>query len=108
MNRILRIICGALALMLLGGCAAMGENVYYGKDTGEAWYEAALQDGILRVGNVRRLQRVIERARSGERITVAAIGGSITEGAGASQYKDCWASRFGETTTYLYGSLPSL
>ena len=94
MNRILRIICGALALMLLGGCAAMGENVYYGKDTGEAWYEAALQDGILRVGNVRRLQRVIERARSGERITVAAIGGSITEGAGASQYKDCWASRF--------------
>ena len=95
MNRVIRrIICGILIMVLQGGCMAMGENSYYAKDSGAEWYQALLQDGIMRVGNNARLMRVIERARAGENITVATIGGSITEGAGAAEYKECWASRF--------------
>ena len=95
MNRVIRrIICGMLIMVLLGGCMAMGENSYYAKDSGTEWYQALLQDGIMQVGNNYRLKRVIERAQAGENITVATIGGSITEGAGADIYQECWASRF--------------
>ncbi len=77
-----RIICGILVIMTLGGCCAMSENGYYGRDSGKEWYAALLQDGIMQVGNNVRLKRVIERAQAGENITIATIGGSITEGAG--------------------------
>ena len=54
-------------------------------------------------GNNERLQRVIERAKSGEEITLAVIGGSITEGVGAPAYQACWASRFRTRFGRLYG-----
>ena len=104
MVRILKqVICLALSFILLGGCMAMGENIYYGKDSGAEWYQAMLQDGIMRVGNNKRLKRVIERAQSGEKITVATIGGSITEGAGAANYQECYAVRFFRGFAARYG-----
>lgn len=55
------------------------------------WYGDLLQRAQLQLGNNKRLKKVIERARSGEKITFATIGGSITEGAGAAKYKECYA-----------------
>ena len=81
-----------MILMLLCVSTAWGEEKKTMFD--EEWYRQALQDSVMSVGNNARLKKVIERAQSGEVITLATIGGSITEGAGASSYKECWASRF--------------
>ncbi len=67
------------------------------------WYLQALEDSVMSTGNNARLKKVIEKARKGEEITLATIGGSITEGAGASVYKDCWAARFGTRFGETYG-----
>lgn len=81
-----------MVLMLLCVSTAWGEEKKTMFD--EEWYRQALRDSVMSVGNNARLKKVIERAQNGEVITLATIGGSITEGAGASSYKECWASRF--------------
>ena len=78
-------------IILLCACAAQGEGKTMFE---EAWYQQALEDSVMSAGNNARLKKVIERAQGGEEITLATIGGSITEGAGAASYKECWASRF--------------
>lgn len=57
------------------------------------WYDSMLQNAQVRLGNNTRLKDVIARAQRGEPVTIAVIGGSITEGAGAANYKECWAMR---------------
>lgn len=100
-----RILCWALALMLMmGGCAAMGENVYFSNAEQAEWYEQMLKDGMMSLGNNRRLKDVIQRAQAGEEITLATIGGSITEGAGAKTYQECYASRFARGFAARYGA----
>ena len=49
---------------------------------------------LLSEGNTSRLAAAMEKAKNGESITVAAIGGSITQGAAASSTNSCYASRF--------------
>lgn len=89
-----RMVCSLLiALLMLGGGSAMGENAYFSRDAGADWYASALRDAQMRLGNNLRLKNVIARAQAGEAVTVALIGGSITEGAGAAQYKECYAYR---------------
>ncbi len=90
------------ALILLFCCAARGEEKKTMFD--EDWYRQALQDSVMSVGNNARLKKVIERAQNGEGITLAVIGGSITEGAGASDYQACWASRFWVRFRTAYGA----
>ena len=90
-----------MAAILLWTCQAMGEGT---KLTETEWYRQALKDSEMRLGNNARLKKVIERARSGEEITVAVIGGSITEGAGAGNYQECWASRFWNRFKAEYGA----
>ena len=70
----------------------------------EDWYEQALKESEMRLGNNLRLKKVIERAQGGEQITVATVGGSITEGAAASKYEECWASRFAQLFGETYGT----
>lgn len=43
-------------------------------------YEAMLERSLLAVGNNHRVKRVLEKAANGEEVTLAYIGGSITEG----------------------------
>ena len=82
-----RIAAALTAVILL--CAGMA----YGEGTKtmfeQEWYLQALKDSVMSAGNNARLKKVIERAKSGEEITLATIGGSITEGAGAKSYKEC-------------------
>jgi lysophospholipase L1-like esterase len=46
----------------------------------------------LAVGDQARLQRLIQKGRAGSPVTLAAIGGSITQGAGATSISQCYAS----------------
>ena len=72
--------------------------------TEEAWYGEALQESEVSLGNNVRLKKVIERAKNGETITIATVGGSVTEGALASSYDECWASRFAAQFGETYGT----
>ena len=55
-------------------------------------YEQLLQQSLLQLGNVYRLKKVIEKAKAGEDLTIAFIGGSITQGAGAVPIQtECYA-----------------
>lgn len=56
----------------------------------DAMYERA----VLNEGNMSRLAAVMNRADSGEDITVGVIGGSITQGSLASSHANCYAERF--------------
>ena len=78
-----------LVLLCSGTAWGEGKRTMFEKE----WYLQALKDSVMSTGNNARLKKVIDRARNGEQITLATIGGSITEGAGASTYQECWASR---------------
>ena len=89
----------ALTLLCAGEAWGEGKKTMFEAE----WYRAALEDSVMSAGNNARLKKVIERARGGEEITLATIGGSITEGAGASTYSECWASRFAVRFGNAYG-----
>ena len=90
------------ALVLLCVSTAYGEakKTMFEKE----WYLQGMQDSVMSRGNNARLKNVIARAQSGENITLATIGGSITEGAGAKAYRDCWAARFQRDFQAAYGT----
>ena len=95
-------VCILLCLIILAGtaaCAAGGSDF-----VGTEWYRKALIRSEMALGNNTRLLDVIRRAGDGEQITLAVIGGSVTEGAGASTYAECWASRFGVRFGNTYGA----
>ena len=87
-------------VLLCTGMARGEEKTMFGTD----WYRQALKDSVMSAGNNARLKKVIERAGRGEEITLATIGGSITEGAGAGSYQGCWASRLMVRFGTVYGA----
>ena len=93
-----RLAAMLLICMVLMGGTAMG--AFYE----ESWYPEALKASEMRIGNNMRLKKVIERARAGEQITIGTMGGSVTEGAGASAYPECWACRFAKRFGVVYGT----
>ena len=92
MTKIRRLAAVLAALVLLCAGTAGGEETKSMFE--QEWYLQALKDSVMSAGNNARLKKVIERAANGEEITLATIGGSITEGAGAASYRECWAARF--------------
>lgn len=60
-------------------------------------YTQMLKKSLMQPGNPARLQSALDRARRGEDITIAFIGGSITQGAGAVPINtECYAYRIYE------------
>ncbi|MCM1223816.1 MAG: SGNH/GDSL hydrolase family protein [Lachnospiraceae bacterium] len=51
------------------------------------------ESGVSNRGNQFRLKKVINRAAAGEKLTIAFLGGSITQGSLASRIDLCYASR---------------
>ncbi|MBR2660299.1 MAG: SGNH/GDSL hydrolase family protein [Clostridia bacterium] len=92
MTKFRRLAAVLAALVLLCAGTAGGEETKSMFE--QEWYLQALKDSVMSAGNNARLKKVIERAANGEEITLATIGGSITEGAGAASYRECWAARF--------------
>lgn len=76
----------ALALtggLLLAGTAQAEEGVFT---------QAMVERSLVSVGNTERLHRAIDKARSGEQVSIVYLGGSITEGALAQpQTTKCYA-----------------
>lgn len=67
-------------------------------------YRNMLENSLLQTGNNARIRRAIDRARAGEAVTVAFIGGSITQGAGAIPINtECYAWKTFERFCALCG-----
>ena len=55
-------------------------------------YKKMISESLMAVGNNARVKRVIEKAKNGEDVTIAYIGGSITQGACAKPINtECYA-----------------
>ncbi len=57
-------------------------------------YKKMISNSLVSTGNNYRLKKVIERTKAGDEVTIAYIGGSITQGAGAKPiHTECYAYR---------------
>ena len=68
----------------------------------ETRYAELLDMSLVSTGNTYRLKKVIEKLRAGENVYIAALGGSVTEGAGPSSYKDGYAYQFNKKIKAAY------
>lgn len=60
-------------------------------------YQEMIAKSVMQTGNNHRLKKALEKARSGEEVTFAFIGGSITQGAGAVPINtECYARKMFE------------
>ncbi|HBI85434.1 MAG TPA: hypothetical protein DDX71_03975 [Ruminococcus sp.] len=87
-----RTLCAAAAAVLsftaLTGCGAPKEP-----ETPEEFHAAMTARSVVSTGNTARLNRVFDQAAAGQDVTIAYIGGSITEGyAAGAQSPQCYAS----------------
>lgn len=58
------------------------------------WYQQMLEDSVLSIGSNGRLEKVLERMKAGENVSVAFIGGSVTEGALADSFEESYTDCF--------------
>lgn len=65
-------------------------------------YLKIMDSSIVSKGNNARIKAVLEKARAGEKISIAAIGGSVTEGAGPANFKDGYAYQFVKKFKEIY------
>lgn len=76
------------------------ENV----DFATSWYREMLRKSLVQTGNNARLKTALEKAKRGEETTIAFIGGSITQGAGATPiHTKCYAWQTFEGVCKLVG-----
>jgi len=73
----IRIVALLLSAVLLGASCAAAE-VTGGKES--VFTQSMIERSLLSVGNTQRLHKAIDKARNGETVTIAYLGGSITEG----------------------------
>ncbi len=72
-------------------------------DTSSAAFKAMIGNSLVSKGSDIRLKRVIERAQAGDDLTIAFIGGSITQGAGATPiHTECYARKTFESFEKKY------
>ena len=61
-------------------------------DTKSERYCTMIERSLMNLGNTYRIRKAIEKARAGKEVTLAYIGGSITQGAGATPINtECYA-----------------
>lgn len=54
-------------------------------------YDVHVEKGWVNRGNLCRLKELMKRAERGDRLTLAFLGGSITQGSVSTQYTNCYA-----------------
>ena len=67
-------------------------------------YEELMQSALISTGNTARIKKFVEKLKNGEDVYMAAIGGSVTEGAGPASYKDGYAYQFNKKIREKYCS----
>lgn len=65
-------------------------------------YDDMTKASVWSTGNNFRLKNAIEKLRSGEKVNLVALGGSITEGQGATEWGDGYAYRFAKKLSKKY------
>ena len=66
-------------------------------------YKAMLRDSLLSMGSTARFEKAVKKAEAGKAVTIAFIGGSITQGAGAEpQVSECYAYKTFRGFTELF------
>ena len=66
-------------------------------------YKKMIGNSLMQAGNTERLRKVLDKAASGEDVTLSFIGGSITQGAGAIPINEkCYARIFYEDFVKRY------
>lgn len=82
-----------LSLSVLGGCNSKTESSEASKDpyANMTQEEARIARSYISGGNTYRLKKAVDKAQSGQDVTIAYIGGSITEGIGANA-ETCYAA----------------
>ncbi len=121
-----KILCSALALLMtvsLCSCGApndpaeqpaddtaasvssetVSEATAKAPETPEEFHAAMVNRSLYSLGNTARLKEKIEKARSGEKITIGYIGGSITEGLTAGKEK-CYAKLSADLFGEMFGT----
>ncbi|WP_040951793.1 SGNH/GDSL hydrolase family protein [Gorillibacterium massiliense] len=69
-------------------------------------YQAMIAKSLLSKGNNKRLKAAIEKAKRGEEVTLAYIGGSITQGAGSKPiHTNCYAYRSYSLFHQMFGGM---
>ncbi len=82
-------LCVATACGLLVAASVVGvEGLYEGLEA-----DAIRARSVISLGQAGRVLPALEKAQRGERVVIAAIGGSITQGAAASRPEFRWANR---------------
>ncbi|MBQ3078524.1 MAG: SGNH/GDSL hydrolase family protein [Clostridia bacterium] len=98
MNRFLRVLSMVLMSSMMLTASAEGTSVFTDK---------MIEHSLVSVGNNERFRRAAEKARAGEEVTLAYLGGSITEGALAQpQRTKCYAYVSCEIFKEKYASNP--
>lgn len=83
---------GAVFMCSIMACSLLAENQPETKDTK---YDEMVKSALVGTGNNYRLKTVIEKIKKGkENVYIAAIGGSVTEGAGPADFRDGYAYQF--------------
>lgn len=73
-------------------------------DFASPYYQEMLEKSVIQTGNPLRLKKAIEKAKAGQDTTIAFIGGSITQGAGAIPiHTQCYAYKTFEGLCRLAG-----
>ena len=79
-------------LFLNDGYDAPSETEDAEVDVTSKAYRQMISRSLLHTGNTYRLRAAIEKAKAGKEVTIAYIGGSITQGAGATPiHTECYA-----------------
>lgn len=79
---------GTIKQTLLPNKDELVEDIYKNKNED---YRIMIEASLISTGNNYRMKNIIEKAQNGEDVTIAYIGGSITEGASATQNDKCYA-----------------
>lgn len=94
----------AVKLYLNDGYTAPEPEEESAVDFSSPYYQNMLEKSLVQMGNNVRLKKAIDKARRGEDTTIAFIGGSITQGAGAVPiHTKCYAYQTYEGFCELVG-----
>jgi len=73
-------------------------------DFGSAEYKRMLEASLVNLGDTKRLEKALCKARAGQDVTIAFIGGSITQGAGAIPINtECYAYKTYKAFCGMFG-----
>ncbi|MCI5884437.1 MAG: SGNH/GDSL hydrolase family protein [Eubacterium sp.] len=105
MKRITKRVLFFLLLFLwgIGMVSDRKEAKAYSLNISKQEYEKMVSDSLVSTGNNARIKKVMEKARDGKKVTLAYLGGSITEGVGARPNRNCYAEMSWNSFAKKYG-----